>query len=78
MALNSGIDDCPDVSTQERILRDLIKRVRKRRWIGVEAEALRLEIKLCCGHAVASVETVGICPPGGRFLMDQNAAGIAT
>jgi hypothetical protein len=33
------IQQCPDVSAEERASHDLVKRVLKLRWIGMEAEA---------------------------------------
>jgi hypothetical protein len=37
----------PDVSADQRISNDLVKRVRKLRWIGMDDEARRVEQKLC-------------------------------
>ena len=43
MAASSESHDCPDVSARERISNELVKRIRKLRWIGREEEAGELE-----------------------------------
>jgi hypothetical protein len=37
----AGLNDCPDVSSEECETSKLIKRARKLRWIGMEKEAER-------------------------------------
>lgn len=36
----------PELSPEERITRELVKRIRKLRWIGMEEEAQRLQAAL--------------------------------
>jgi len=36
----------PELSPEERITRELVKRIRKLRWIGMEKEAKRLQAAL--------------------------------
>ena len=37
---------CPDVSVPQRATAELVKRIRKLRWIGLEAEADQLQFAL--------------------------------
>lgn len=46
MLVLSEHQDCPDVSPLQRGWADLLKRIRKLRWIGLEEEASRLEVTL--------------------------------
>lgn len=39
-------DECLDVSAEERRTRELVKRIRKLRWMGMEEEAEQLQSKL--------------------------------
>jgi hypothetical protein len=48
MEAHLGGRGCPDVCAEERALRDLVKRIRKLRWIGKEEEAARIQIQLSC------------------------------
>ena len=36
----------PELSSEERLTQELVKRIRKLRWIGLEEEARRLEAAL--------------------------------
>jgi hypothetical protein len=40
----SGMQERPDVSGEERESSELVKRIRKLRWIGMEEEAGRMQI----------------------------------
>jgi ABC-type hemin transport system substrate-binding protein len=40
------IQDAPEVSPVERSVTELIKRIRKLRWIGLEDEAEQLQVQL--------------------------------
>ncbi len=46
MDAHSNGQKCPEVSAEERALRDHVKRIRKLRWIGKEDEAARIQNKL--------------------------------
>ncbi len=39
-----------DVSTEEELSNELVKRIRKLRWIGMEEEAEQLQMMLRKGH----------------------------
>ena len=47
--------EIPDVSADQRASNELIKRIRKLRWMGMEGEAERLQIKLAGGSPKDSV-----------------------
>lgn len=49
----------PDVLPEQRASRELVKRIRKLRWIGMEQEqeAQRLQTALCRGERAHSVLT---------------------
>ena len=42
-----GQQELPDVSADQRASNELIKLIRKLRWMGMEREAERLQITLC-------------------------------
>src|SRR4051812_25079669 len=44
--MNLAIQEQLDVSTNEKVSNALIKQIRKLRWIGMDAEASRLQAKL--------------------------------
>jgi hypothetical protein len=46
MELAPERQELPNVSTAQRASADLVKRIRKLRWIGMEEEAERLQIAL--------------------------------
>jgi hypothetical protein len=47
--------ELPDVSADQRAANELIKRIRKLRWMGMEGEARRLQIKLTGASRIDSV-----------------------
>jgi hypothetical protein len=47
--------ELPDVSADQRASNELIKRIRKLRWMGMEGEAERLQIKLVGAIPIDSV-----------------------
>ncbi len=54
--------ECPDVSTEQRRSSELVKRIRKLRWMGLEGEARRMQVQLAlCGGAGA--DSVLAAPP---------------
>jgi hypothetical protein len=55
METHLGQQKRPDVSTEQRKSSELVKRIRKLRWMGLEAEAERVEMALCRGPAGDSV-----------------------
>lgn len=46
---------CPEMSPDERATRDLAKKIRKLRWLGMQEEAKRLQAKLSGKHLAESV-----------------------
>jgi hypothetical protein len=46
MEIDSHIQERPDVSAEEQASHDLIKRILKLRWIGMEAEAQQMQLAL--------------------------------
>jgi hypothetical protein len=42
MEISSNVCECPDVSADERATHQLIKRILKLRWMGMEQEAERI------------------------------------
>ena len=46
MEVRDKQQEIPDVSADQRASNELIKRIRKLRWMGMEGEAERLQIKL--------------------------------
>jgi hypothetical protein len=47
--------ELPDVSADQRAANELIKRIRKLRWMGMDGEAEHLQIKLAGGLPADSV-----------------------
>jgi hypothetical protein len=49
--------ECPDVSIEQRRSSELVKRIRKLRWMGLEGEARRMQVQLasCDGTRADSV-----------------------
>ncbi len=47
--------ELPDVSADQRAANELIKRIRKLRWMGMEGEARNLQIKLMGASRIDSV-----------------------
>ncbi|HUJ04255.1 MAG TPA: hypothetical protein VLW75_11495 [Rhizomicrobium sp.] len=47
MELNTQLPDRPRISPEERRARELVKKIRKLKWIGMHDEAQRLETDLC-------------------------------
>jgi hypothetical protein len=47
--------ELPDVSADQRAANELIKRIRKLRWMGMEGEARHLQIKLTGASRIDSV-----------------------
>jgi len=45
----------PDVSAEQRESNELIKRIRKLRWMGMESEAERLQVALAGASRIDSV-----------------------
>jgi hypothetical protein len=58
MERHSIIQECPDVLAPERASDELVKRIRKLRWIGMDDEAEQLIILLRRFPAPKSAETV--------------------
>ena len=54
----SGSPTLPDISANEQASRELIKRIRKLRWIGLEQEAQHAQMTLCRIASNGSVLTV--------------------
>jgi hypothetical protein len=52
MELYANIQERPDVSAEERASSELVKRIRKLRWIGMEEEAARIQNVLRFLHPV--------------------------
>ena len=50
--------ECPDVSIEQRRSSELVKLIRKLRWMGLEGEAERVQVALCRGTPAADVGTV--------------------
>ena len=50
--------ECPDVSIEQRKSSELVKLIRKLRWMGLEGEAERVQVALCRGTPAADVGTV--------------------
>jgi hypothetical protein len=50
MSMESTPERCelPDIFAPQRASAELVKRIRKLRWIGMEEEAERLQIALSC------------------------------
>jgi hypothetical protein len=46
MSLNHAPDEMPNVSSDETVSNDLVKQVRKLRWIGMDVEARLLQSTL--------------------------------
>ena len=46
MEERSDIRECPDLSAEERDLHDLVKRILKLRWIGMDVEAEQIQVAL--------------------------------
>jgi hypothetical protein len=46
MEMRSSVQERPDVSAQERASHELIKRILKLRWIGMEVEAEQMQVAL--------------------------------
>ena len=46
MEIFSGIQEHPDVSAEERAASELIKRIRKLRWMGMDEEAQQMQVVL--------------------------------
>jgi hypothetical protein len=44
MQISSGMQKPPGVTAEERASNELVKRIRKLRWIGMEEEAERMQI----------------------------------
>jgi hypothetical protein len=54
--------ECPDVSMEQRRSSELVKRIRKLRWMGLEGEARRMQVQLAlCGGTRA--DSVLAAPP---------------
>ena len=54
--------ECPDVSMEQRRSSELVKRIRKLRWMGLEGEARRMQAQLAlCGGTRA--DSVLAAPP---------------
>jgi hypothetical protein len=65
MKICPDIQERPDVSVEERAFSQLVKRVRKLRWIGMDREAQRMQMSLRRVHpADASLSD----PFGARAL----------
>lgn len=47
MEISFDVKEQPDVSVEQRTSSELVKLVRKLRWIGLEEEAKQLQIALC-------------------------------
>jgi hypothetical protein len=58
MEKSSGSQTVPDVSASDQASTELIKRIRKLRWIGMEQEAQRAQTALCRIMPTGSVLTV--------------------
>jgi hypothetical protein len=54
----SGRQTAPEVSASDQTSADLIKRIRKLRWIGLEQEAQRAQTALCRITPTGSVLTL--------------------
>jgi len=50
--------ECPDVSIEQRRSSELVKLIRKLRWMGLEGDAERAQVALCSGTPAADVGTV--------------------
>ena len=51
----NGDENCPQVSLEQRAASELIKRIRKLRWMGLEDEAQALQGALRHAHCADSV-----------------------
>ena len=58
--------ECPDVSTEQRRSSELVKRIRKLRWMGLEGEARRMQVQLA-GNGEAP--GIGEPAPIGRLSL---------
>jgi hypothetical protein len=48
MAISTDREVLLDVAPEQRRVADLVKRIRKLRWIGMEQEAAKLQLALSC------------------------------
>ena len=55
MAMLVKQQELPDVSADQRAANELIKRIRKLRWMGMDGEARRLQINLTGASRIDSV-----------------------
>lgn len=55
MEISLDIVEHPDVSAEQRTWGELVKLVRKLRWIGMEKEATQMQIELRRVHPAASL-----------------------
>ena len=46
MEVHLATQERPDVSVEERTARDLVKRIRKLRWMGMDEEARQMQLVL--------------------------------
>lgn len=46
MEINSNVQECPDAAADESSSQQLVMRVLKLRWMGMESEAGRLQVAL--------------------------------
>jgi hypothetical protein len=53
-------EQVPDVSGEQRITGELVKRIRNLRWMGMEIEAKRLQVTLC---RLQQTDSVLAAPP---------------
>jgi hypothetical protein len=53
-------EQVPDVSGEQRTTGELVKRIRKLRWMGMEIEAKRLQVTLC---RLQQTDSVLAAPP---------------
>ncbi len=60
MNSNGSVADQLDAAAEKRISNDIVRQIRKLRWIGMENEAMVLQIKL---HHIRTADVVLSSPP---------------
>jgi hypothetical protein len=59
MEMNANVQERPDVSVEEGLSHELITRVLKLRWMGMENEARRMQLALRRADAACTMLTGG-------------------
>lgn len=55
MELSFDVKDQPDISVEQRASNELVKLIRKLRWIGMEHEARQMQVVLQRAHPAATL-----------------------